>query len=401
MSAFSDIKVVLDGYALRFHRVGIVNCAYALAKGYRKRIATTNDFKILLGDDHISDSGIKEFISNTHAENIFTRNKTLFNKIVKMILYSKNSFNRNFFKLDSWLQKSTQGYDVFHCTDWFFYPSRKTKVNVITIYDLTTTLFPNFHTQINIEKELHKINVIGKYDLVSSISHSARNDLLNHSKINPEKVIVNYIDTDEIYNFQIYKPRDQIYKTYGIPNQFRYLLCVSTLEPRKNLQKTLESFAHFLKKNPSAPYVLVLVGGIGWKNDEFQQYIASSNITDRVIFTGFADNSDLPSLYYHADCFLYLSWYEGFGLPILEAMKSHCPVICSNRSSMPEVIGNTGILVSPHDLEEIVCAIERVLSDKTESQNMRLRAFERSKLFSWDRHLDTLFANYRVLLGRS
>jgi glycosyltransferase involved in cell wall biosynthesis len=290
---------------------------------------------------------------------------------------------------------------VFHCTDWFMHPSRTARVNAITCFDLTTTLFPQFHERLNIDKERRKLKMLPGYDLVFCISESTRRDLLLHSDISPEKVIVNYIDTDEAYNTDIYQSRGQVLARLGLRDTDKYLLSVSTIEPRKNFKKVLEAFSAFLTRNPGASHVLVCAGMWGWKNDELKQYLAICGFADRVVFPGFVDNADLPSIYHHADCFLYLSLYEGFGLPVLEAMKSRCPVVCSDTSSMPEVIGDAGFLVPPQDVDAIVEAIKTVVSDGHLAAQMRGRAFDRSRIFSWKTHVDTLFQHYRTLMGQS
>lgn len=387
------MQVALDGYALRFPRTGIVSYSYAVAKGYQQRLGDRRNLKILLGDRNVTDKEIEDFLRKSYSVPIFDDHKETFIERVRRKLYN-DPFSNSMPGLNSAIQQSTRNCDVFHSVDWFMYPSRTAKVNAITYFDLTPMLFPEFHEDLNIAKEKCKLNALAKYDFAFCISESTRNDLLKYSDISPDRVIVNYIDTDDIYNLAAYKSRDEITAKYGIPDGFKYLLAVSTIEPRKNFKKVLEAFSAFRGKNPGEPYVLVCSGLWGWKNDELKDYLAKCGCGDRVIFTGFADNTDLPSLYHHADCFLYLSLYEGFGLPILEAMKSGCPVVCSNTSSMPEVIGDTGILVSPHDTAAIVGAIEAIAFNPATSATMRERAFERCKLFSWNKHMDTLFRWY-------
>ena len=390
------VQIVLDGYALRFPRTGIVSYGYAVAKGYQQRLRKRHDLKILLGDRNVTDGEIKEFLTESQAIPILESNKEDFIERLRRKIFKKNEnpFAGYMAGLDSAIQRSTRGCDVFHCIDWFMYPSRAAKINAMTYFDLTTTLFPQFHEEMNIEKEKFRLKMLNRYDVVFTISQSTRNDLLKHSTIDPKKVVVNYIDTDEIYNNCIYKSRAEIASKYRIPEGYRYLLSVSTIEPRKNFQKVLEAFSTFLNKNPGERYVLLCTGLWGWKNDELNEYLRKCDFSDRVIFTGFADNADLPSLYHHADCFLYLSFYEGFGLPILEAMKSRCPVVCSDTSSMPEVVGDTGVLVPPDDTEAIVRAIETVVFDPAAAEKMRERALERSSMFSWKSHVDMLLRCY-------
>jgi glycosyltransferase involved in cell wall biosynthesis len=390
------VQIALDGYALQFPRTGIVAYTFAVARGYRQRLAGKQDLKILLGDEHVADKEIKAFLDESNSVQILRKRKAGFLQKVTRRL-RKNSFVTQVPGLDVAIQESSENCDVYHSIDTFIYPSRITKVNAVTCFDLTATLFPQFHERVNIDKERRKLKMLPQYDFVFCISESTRNDLLAHSNISPEKVIVNYIDTDAIYNRSTYQARAEITKKFGVPGGHRYLLSVSTIEPRKNVKNVIAAFSAFLRKNPGAPYVLVCTGMWGWKNDELKQYLATCGLAERVIFTGFIEHADLPSLYHHADCFLYLSYYEGFGLPVLEAMKSRCPVICSDTSSMPEVIGGTGKLVSPDDVDGIVRAIETVVFDPGVSSQFRERAFARSRMFSWDKHVDTLLQWYRHL----
>jgi glycosyltransferase involved in cell wall biosynthesis len=390
------VKLVLDGYALRFPRTGIVNYGFAVARGYRERLAH-DDFRILVGDRSVTAQEIRAFLETGDIVPIFEgHNETLTEKIQRKL--TGNSF-RNFMPgLGSAIRNATRGFDVYHCTDWFFEPSPRAKLNAITCFDFTTTLFPQFHEELNITKERMKLDRLRDFDFVFCISEATRNDLLRLTSIDPEKAIVNYIDADPIFGQRNYAPREAIASKYNIPDGRRYVLSVSTIEPRKNFRQVLDAFGQFVQRNPDSPYVLVCTGMWGWKNDELNQYLARCGFSDRVIFTGFIALSDLPSLYHHADCFLYLSLYEGFGLPILESMKSGCPVICSNTSSMPEVIGDAGILVSPSDIEGTAAAIATVTQDRRRADEMRTRGSARSSLFSWDQHLDCLMQVYKKAL---
>jgi glycosyltransferase involved in cell wall biosynthesis len=390
------LKISFDGYALRFPRTGIVNYGYAVARGYRERLAP-EDFRILIGDRNVTDPEIAAFLQRGDVIAILEGNReTLLEKIRRK--WAENSFRNYMPGLGSAIAKATEHFDVYHCIDWFFEPSPKTKFNAITWFDLTTTLFPHFHEELNITKERMKMERLADFDHVFCISAATRNDLLNHVDVNPDKVSVNYIDADPIFDQGVFSERELLLAKFGIPPDHRYLLSVSTIEPRKNFQQVLDAFGAFIRANPKEPYVLVCTGMWGWKNDDLKDYLAKCGFADRVIFTGFADLADLPSLYHHADCFLYLSLYEGFGLPILEAMKSGCPVICSDTSSMPEVIGDAGALVSPSDVEGTAKAIEAIVHSPANAEKMRTEGLIRSRNFSWDHHLDGLMQVYAQAL---
>lgn len=390
------MRIALDGYVLRFPRTGIVNYGFAVARGYRARLAD-DAFRILVGDRDVTAGEIREFLAVGDVVPILDRSReSLIEKLRRK--FTNNVFSNVMPGLGTAVNGATRGFDVYHCTDWFFEPSRHARLNVITAFDLTTTLFPQFHEELNITKERMKLQRIADYDFVFCISAATREDLIRNASVDPERVLVNYIDTDPIFDQASYTSREAVTAKYEVPEGFRYLLSVSTIEPRKNFMGVLDAFGEFLRANPDAPYVLLCTGMWGWRNDELNDYLTRCGFADRVIFTGFVDLADLPSLYRHADCFMYLSFYEGFGLPILEAMKSNCPVICSNTSSMPEVIGDAGIQVTPPDVEQTAQAIATVVGDAAKADGMRAAGLERSKMFSWQGHLDLLIQTYERAL---
>lgn len=354
-------------------------------------------FRILVGDCNVTADEIREFLAVGDVVPIFDRGReSLIEKLRRK--FTGNVFSNFMPGLGTAVNDATRGFDVYHCTDWFFEPSRHAKLNAITVFDLTTTLFPQFHEELNVTKERMKLQRIADYDFVFCISSATREDLIQNTSVDPARVLVNYIDTDPIFDERSYAEREELTAKYGVPEGFRYLLSVSTIEPRKNFMGVLNAFGEFLRANPDAPYVLLCTGMWGWRNDELKEYLTRCGFADRVIFTGFVDLADLPSLYRHADCFMYLSFYEGFGLPILEAMKSNCPVICSNTSSMPEVIGEAGIQVTPSDIEQIARAISTVVDDATKAESMRAAGLDRSKMFSWQGHFDLLMQTFERAL---
>ena len=390
------MKVAYDGYVLRFQRTGIVNYGFAVARGYRERL-TDDAFRILVGDSNVTAEEIREFLAIGDVVSVFDQSKeSVFEKLRRKL--SGNVFSNFLPGISSAVNDATRGFDVYHCTDWLFERSRHVRLNVITVFDLTTTLFPQFHEELNITKERMKLQRLVDYDFVFCISAATREDLIRHVAVDPERVIVNHIDTDPIFDFASFSSREAVTSKYGVPEGYLYLLSVSTIEPRKNFIGVLDAFREFVRANPDAPYVLVCTGMWGWRNGELNDYLRRCGFADRVIFTGFVDLADLPSLYRHAECFIYLSFYEGFGLPILEAMKSNCPVICSNTSSMPEVIGEAGIQVAPTDVDLTARAIAKVVGDSSISNGMRAVGLERSKIFSWNKHLDLLLQTYEKVL---
>ncbi|MCP4268618.1 MAG: glycosyltransferase family 4 protein, partial [Candidatus Brocadiaceae bacterium] len=158
---------------------------------------------------------------------------------------------------------------------------------------------------------------------------------------------------------------------------------VGTLEPRKNIVTLIKAFKK-LRERGLRDYKLVVAGGKGWLYKQILEEIGNSDISQSILYLGVVSDKDLPELYNCADLFVYPSLYEGFGLPTLEAMACGIPVITSNTSSLPEVVGDAGIMVDPTDVNSLSDAMCKVLKDKELRLRMRNMGLERSKLFSWN-----------------
>jgi glycosyltransferase involved in cell wall biosynthesis len=183
---------------------------------------------------------------------------------------------------------------------------------------------------------------------------------------------------------------------YGIPAG-EYILTVNTLEPRKNLAHAIRSFVELVEASHAKDLSFVLVGNSGWKDEEILAQLSQSRVArDRVVVTGFVPDADLAALYSGGLFFVYPSLYEGFGLPPLEAMQCGLPVIASNTSSLPEVVGNAGLLIDPRDPTELTQAMSRLLEDTSLRATLQQRALERARQFSWERTADTTIAAYRA-----
>lgn len=178
--------------------------------------------------------------------------------------------------------------------------------------------------------------------------------------------------------------------------KINYILSVGTLEPRKNLTKLVEAFA-LLPLNILNRYHLVLAGGKGWNNQELEKTIANFNLKNRVILPGFVKDEDLPYIYNGADVFVFPSLYEGFGLPPLEAMACGVPVISSNISSLPEVVGKAGLLVNPQDEKALSQAMKKVILSPKLAKNLSQKGKIRAQNYSWSRAAKDTFKVFKNL----
>ncbi len=171
-----------------------------------------------------------------------------------------------------------------------------------------------------------------------------------------------------------------IRRKYGLPDDF--ILGVGSIQPRKNLERLIEAYAMLAKRRDIPP--LVLAGKMAWLYGSSVDAAARHGVADRVTFTGFVPDEDLGALYTAATIFVYPSFFEGFGLPPLEAMQCGTPVITGNLTSLSEVVGDAGIMVDPYDARAIADAMERLLTDEHLRSDLSQRGIERAKQFSWE-----------------
>ncbi len=282
-----------------------------------------------------------------------------------------------------WLTKSMRGnrIDVYigFFADFFplcfFSPVKK----IWLIHDLVWKLYPET-TDINSwYKKRAIVKNMKRADLLLSVSDSTRNDLI--SLLNIRKDIITLHNAADRNVFYKAGPKSvaRVKKKYGITRP--YILSVCTLEPRKNLAVLLDAYA---KIEPRVRHQLVLVGMSGWKNTKLFDMIERHSKKGSIIMTGYVPSEDLAPLYSGADVFVFPTLYEGFGMPVLEAMQCGCPVISSTSSSIPEVAGDACVLVDPLDTEGLASSVEKVLSDRNLRSAMCRKGLDRSKRFSWE-----------------
>ncbi len=293
-------------------------------------------------------------------------------------------------------------YDVVHLTQpqsYLFFRNCSTRM-VTTIHDLTHLLFPQFHLEENITNAQCGVQLaIEKESEFIAVSTATQQDILSLlPMISPEHIHVIH----EACDTQIFMPCvdpniiSQVKTKYGIP-EGKYLLSLSTLEPRKNLLNSIKAFLLMIEEQPESEINFVIAGRSGWMQDELLNM--TQNHKDRLIFTGFVDDTDLPPLYSAATAFSYVSFYEGFGLPPLEAMSCGVPVIYGNNSSMIEVVGNGGLPADPSDIEDIKEKYQIMAWNNEIRDNTAKIAQERARNFSWETTARETVALYKKIAG--
>jgi glycosyltransferase involved in cell wall biosynthesis len=294
--------------------------------------------------------------------------------------------------------------DIFHATYFpmpgFIRKYAKIK-SFITIYDLIPILYPQFF----VFKKDHLLSDVMKSitpnDYVIAISQSTKNDLCNYLKLDPNRVFVTYLAASDLFHpVSAFDSINRVKIKYGIP-EGHYILSLSTLEPRKNIDHTIRCFARIVKEQSIHDLNLVLVGTKGWNFDRiFSEIMKHDILSSRIILTGYVADEDLAAIYSGAQMFVYPSLYEGFGLPPLEAMKCGVPVITSNTSSLPEVVGDAGIMVNPQDTDALCQAITDIYRKPALRSELAARSVERSKKFNWTSCAQQTVRAYETALGK-
>lgn len=293
------------------------------------------------------------------------------------------------------LDRVLGGIDIFHSTNFVTPPLRNAR-SVLTIYDLIM-LFPEFFVPLYPREELKRY--IDRADSIIAISEHTKRDIINFFNVPEEKVRVILLAADE--RFRCIEDKEAIRKTldiYGISDE--YILYTGPMELRKNVPALVRAYS-ILKTENKISHKLVLAGNKGGgQYKEIMDIISSDGIENEVIFTGFVADDDLPYLYNGASVFAFPSLYEGFGLPPLEAMACGCPVVTSNTSSLPEVVGDAGLMVDPNRPEELAEAMWRILEESELRAELRERGLKRAAEFSWRRCAEETLAVYRELSGK-
>lgn len=262
--------------------------------------------------------------------------------------------------------------------------------SVIVVHDLSMFLYEEYALPANLKfMSRHLPPSIDKADLIVAVSKSTKQGLCDHFNVDPAKVIVSMEAAEP--SLYYHRPDEEVRQAKGKYGIFgKYLLFVSTLEPRKNLEGLIAAFRN-LPKTTRDGLSLVLVGGRGWQDDDIRTAIREAREAgDRVILPGYVDTEDLPRLYSGAEAFVFPSHYEGFGLPILEAMSCGTPVITGNNSSLPEAGGKAAMYIDSANQQDLTEAIKKMLSDRSLRERHIAKGYKQAATFSWEKSAGTV-----------
>ena len=292
-----------------------------------------------------------------------------------------------------------EGAELLHCPKSaipFFSPGCPV---VVTLHDLIPVKHPELEKRAAwLYWRLHMRRAAEKSDFIITISRWAKEEILAEYHVPEEKITI----IMQSFDPSMLNPRDtadgeRIRSRYGLPAG--YILYVGTIQPRKNLTTLIEAY-HLLRRDmPSAP-PLVIVGRKGWLYDDLFARIRELGLIDDVLFTGFVSDEELPYLFDGAKVFVYLSLFEGFGRPPLEAMACGVPVLTSDTTAIPEVVGDAGLTVAPLDRVAVADALSRLLADHSLAAELINRGAEQARKFSWERAARETLDVYRMLINR-
>ena len=287
--------------------------------------------------------------------------------------------NRQFSKVASSLLQSGV---LFH--DLNYTPCNQASKSISTVYDLSNIYAPGTHPK-------HRVHYLNRYlgrlqvneQPIITISQSIKNNLIEKYQLCPDRIHVTYLAADSKF-----KPRTTIACETVLGNKAlqygRYFLSVGTLEPRKNLERVIQAFTSLDPEiQHSCP--LVIVGATGWKSSTLEKQIVKLQKLGVVRRLNYVSNTELPILYSGALAFVYPSLYEGFGLPLLEAMQSGCACISSNNGALSEVAGGSSLEVDPHNKEEIAQALSILINDDQYASKLSSLGIQRANNFSWEK----------------
>ncbi len=368
-------KIVIDGIPLlSSFLTGIGRYTYEISKEVKK----TSSFDVNFYYGYYSKKLI-EPSSKTNLKSI----KTLASKspILKKLARKALMLYGRFF---------CKEYDLYWVPNFIPLDSIKAKKVVTSIHDFSFILYKDLHPKERIEYfENNFFKNILRSDLIITGSEFTKKEILDRLDFNEEQVKVIYHGIDH----NLFKVTTDLNVNFELPKKF--ILSVGSIEPRKNLIGLLKAYNN-LDNEIKKQYHLVLAGFKGWNNDEIMRLINANN--NYIHYLGYVSDEDLVKVYNHASLFVYPSFYEGFGIPPLEAMACGTPVVTSNVSSLPEVGGDAVLYCDPYDIEDIAKQIKTVLDDKVLQEKMMQKGLERAKRFTWEKAAQDHLTLFRSLI---
>ena len=361
-----------------------------------------NSFRSRLGLDRLYTNIFHAFASGELANLPYLSPRAIWSRRMRGLLY-RLAYTWRLDNLEPALELND--FDVFHSPFSSLPPRQLTGSlpRVLTIYDLIFIKHPEFMSK-EINRFLQNIfdSIDFERDWFTSISEFTKDEFCEYTGVSPDRVFVTPLAAGE--HFRPISDQTCINdarKRYGVP-EGDYILSLAAIQPRKNLAQLIRCFFRLLAEHPSLDLNLVLVGKASWIFEEvFSAAEASPNSRNRIVFTGYIPDQDLSAIYSGASAFVFPSLYEGFGLPPLEAMQCGTPVITSDDTAFPEVVGDAGLMIDPRDPDALCQAILGLVNDTALRSRLSLKGLERARQFSWARCAEKTVAAYEAAAANS
>jgi glycosyltransferase involved in cell wall biosynthesis len=375
----SVLKIAIEARPIKWsYGTGIGNYTYCLIQKLNE-LDTINDYTFLWADNcpmpHIP----------------FTREYSFY--------HLPKDDEREMFEMPYWLTKEKA--DVFHLPqNGFRIPDTKSCKIVVTIHDLIPYFLPEMVRPSFLNRFINEMPaIVERADRIITVSGASKNDIQKIFKVDPAKIVV--IPSAPASSYRVFPKQDtrqKLARRYGIKKP--YLLYVGGLNPRKNIMELIYAFSKIYRDLPGGQKLLIF-GPAGKHLDRLQLLVKTLNLEKEVIFPGFVKSEDLPLFYNGADLFVYPSLYEGFGLPPIEAMACGTPVITSNVSSLPEVVGDSALLINPYDTLALANGIFRVLNDESLRESLIKKGLKHCRKYNWTRIATEMLGVYREVMNES
>jgi len=379
------VQIYLHVNAIQQKLAGIGRYSYELAKGLLAHSAI--DVKLFARG--LFDKPLADFM----APSFYTNNKSKVRALPCINTIRHLFLKLEAFKLNRKIKDKSQA--IYHAPNFIIH---QVKIpTVATIHDFSFIHYPEFHPKDRVAFfRQHLTRTIHQAHHLITDSEFIRQELLRLYAVSPDKVTAVPLGISAAFKSVTGKNIQTTLVKYHLqPKQ--YCLAVSTLEPRKNFKNLLLAYAN-LPEDIQIAYPLVLVGSAGWLSEDLHKTIARLQLDKKLQYLGYVDEADLPAIYAGAKAFLYPSIYEGFGLPIIEAMASGTAVLTSNISSMPEVASGAAFLIDPNVVSAITHGLEKILTDEALNSDLMIKGKKVAEKSTWQNCIEKTINVYQALI---